>query len=345
VRLGIPLEPPSLNRSEVGFIPNEGAIRYSLAALKNVGRQAVDHICAEREERGPFRDVSDFARRINPRLLNKRALEMLAAAGAFDELGVDRATAHANVDLMVAAGNRAQETAAEGQEDLFSGARHAPPPVELRVTKPWSFTDKLSKEFEAVGFFLTGHPLDDYKEALASLGAETWAEFAAKAQTRRVVGTLAGTVLSARERKGKTGNPYAFVAFSDSTGQFEAVVFSEALLASRPLLEPGKAVLLEVEAEADGETVRVRVQRISSLDKAAEARHAGMKVYVEDPRALAPLAEQLGAMSGEGQFRLVLRLDELSKEVEFELPQGIDSTPRQRSELKLVEGVGSISAL
>jgi DNA polymerase-3 subunit alpha len=344
-RLGIPLEPPSLNRSEVGFIPNNGAIRYSLAALKNVGRQAVDHICAERGERGPFQDVSDFARRINPRLVNKRALEMLAAAGAFDELGVDRATAHANVDLMVAAGNRAQETRAEGQEDLFSGARHAPPPIELRVTKPWVFTDKLSKEFEAVGFFLTGHPLDDYKEALASLGAETWAEFAAKAQVRRVVGTLAGTVLSARERKGKTGNPYAFVAFSDSTGQFEAVVFSEALLASRPLLEPGTAVLLEVEAEADGETVRVRVQRISSLDKVAEARHAGMRVYVEDPRALAPLAEQLGAKSGDGQFQLVLRLDELAKEVEFELPQGIDTTPRQRSELKLVEGVASISAL
>jgi len=345
IRLGIPLEPPSVNRSEVGFIPHDGAIRYSLAALKNVGRQAVDHLCAERQERGPFRDVSDFARRISPRLVNKRALEMLAAAGALEELGVDRATAHANVDLIVATGNRALETRTEGQEDLFSGARHTPPPIELRPTKPWTFTDKLSREFEAVGFFLTGHPLDDYKEALASLGAETWAEFAVKAQTRRVVGTLAGTVLSARERKGKTGNPYAFVAFSDSTGQFEAVVFSEALVASRHLLEPGTPVLLQVEAEADGETVRVRVQGLSSLDKAAEANHAGMRVYLEDPKALAPLAERLGAKGGEGQFRLVLRLDELSKEVEFELPQGIDTTPRQRSELKLVDGVASISAL
>jgi len=205
--------------------------------------------------------------------------------------------------------------------------------------------DLLSREFEAVGFFLTGHPLDDYKEVLDGLGAETWAEFAAKAMTRRVVGTLAGTVLSTRERQGKGGNPYAFVAFSDPTGQFEAVVFSEALLASRPLLEPGTAVVLDVEAEADGETVRVRVQHISSLDRAAEASHAGMKIYVEDIRALAPLAEQVGAKSGAGQFRLVVRLDDLSKEVEFVLPQGIDTTPRQRSELKLVEGVASISAL
>ena len=161
-------------------------------------------------------------------------------------------------------------------------------------------TDRLSREFEAVGFFLTGHPLDDYKDILEALGAETWVEFAAKARTRRVVGTLAGTVLHARERKGKTGNAFAFVAFSDPTGQFEAVVFSEALAASRPLLEPGTAVLLDVEAEADGETVKVRVQRLVSLDRAAEARHAGMKIYVEDTRALTPLAEQVGQGGGAG---------------------------------------------
>jgi DNA polymerase-3 subunit alpha len=344
-RLGIRLEPPSVNHSEVGFVPSGSAIRYSLAALKNVGRHAVEYLCKEREERGPFRDVSDFARRINPRVLNKRALETLAAAGALDELGVDRATAFANVDLMIATGNRVLETSAEGQEDLFSGAQHAPPAIELRGAKPWVPTDRLSKEFEAVGFFLTGHPLDDYEDVLVALGAETWAEFAAKARQRRVVGTLAGTVLATRERKGKSGNPYAFVAFSDPTGQFEAVVFSEALLAGRALLEPGTAVLLDVEAEADGETVRVRVQRLSSLDRAAEARSAGMKVYVEDTRALAPLAEQVGVQGGEGPFRLVLRLDDVSKEVEFVLPQGIDTTPRQRSALKLLEGVASISAL
>ncbi|HEV7464251.1 MAG TPA: DNA polymerase III subunit alpha [Methyloceanibacter sp.] len=343
-RLGMRIEPPAVNRSEVGFIPSDGAIRYSLAALKNVGRHAVEHICDEREARGPFRDVSDFARRINPRLLNKRALETLAAAGALDELGLDRATAFANVDRMIAAGNRSLETSAEGQDDLFSGAQHVPPPIELRAAKPWAPTDRLSREFEAVGFFLTGHPLDDYKDVLEALGAETWVEFAAKAHLRRVVGTLAGTVLHARERQGKTGNAYAFVAFSDATGQFEAVVFSELLAASRSLLEPGTAVLLDVEAEADGENVKMRVQRLSSLDRAAEARHAGMKVYVEDTRALAPLAEQVGPGGGQGQFRLVLRLDD-SREVEFVLPQGIDATPKQRSALKLVGGVAAISAL
>jgi DNA polymerase-3 subunit alpha len=344
-RLGLRIEPPSVNHSEVGFVPSDGAIRYSLAAVKNVGRHAVERLCEERVARGPFRDVSDFARRINPRLLNKRALETMAAAGALDELGIDRATALANVDRLIAAGNRSLETAAEGQEDLFAGATHVPPPIDLRPAKPFVPIDRLSREFEAIGFFLTGHPLDDYKEVLEALGAETWADFAAKARTRRVVGTLAGTVLHTRERKGKTGNSYAFVAFSDSTGQFEAVIFSELLAASRALLEPGTAVLLNAEAEADGEAIKMRVQTMVSLEKAAEARHAGMKIYLDDTRALGQLVEQVGGGGGQGQFRLVLRLDDLSREVEFVLPQGIDATPKQRSALKLVEGVSSISAL
>ncbi|HEY6669307.1 MAG TPA: OB-fold nucleic acid binding domain-containing protein, partial [Methyloceanibacter sp.] len=348
---GIRIEPPSVNRSEVGFVPSEGAIRYSLAALKNVGRHAVEHICAEREAKGPFRDLRDFAQRIDPHALNKRALETLAASGALEELGIDRATAFANVDRILALAQQAYRDKEAGQGALFSsvmpvpgqGRDQARGKQDFPQAKAWVPTDRLSREFEAVGFFLTGHPLDDYKDVLEALGAETWLEFAAKARTRRVVGTLAGTVLHARERKGKSGNAYAFVGFSDPTGQFEAVVFSEALAASRALLEPGKAVLIDVEAEADGESVKVRVQRLASLDKAAEALHAGMKIYVEDARALAALAEQVGGGGGQGQLRLVLRLED--REVEFVLPQGIDATPKQRSALKLVEGVAAISAL
>jgi DNA polymerase III subunit alpha len=344
-RMGIRIEPPSVNRSEAGFIPSDGAIRYSLAALRNVGRHAVDHICAERAKRGSFKDVSEFARAINPRLVNKRALEMLAAAGACDELGIDRATALANVDRIMAAGNRSLADETGGQNDLFAGAARTPPPIELRPAKPWVPTDRLSHEFEAVGFFLTGHPLDDYQEVLEALGAESWADFAAKARTRRVVGTLAGTVLATRERQGNSGNAYAFVAFSDPTGQFEAVVFSEALAASRELLQPGSAVLLDIEAEADGETVKARVQRITSLEAAAEARHSGIKIYLEGTQALDSIAEQVGGRGGQGELRLVLRLDDAGREVEFVLPQGIDATPKQRSALKLVEGVAAVSSL
>jgi DNA polymerase-3 subunit alpha len=343
-RIGIAIMPPSVNHSEAGFVPSDGAIRYSLAALKNVGRQAVDHVCEERDRQGGFRDLSHFARSINPRLVNKRALETLSAAGAFDELGIDRATANANVDRIMAAGNRSLETINEGQEDLFAGVSRTPPPIDLRAERPWVPTDRLSREFEAIGFFLTGHPLDEYEEVLEALGVEPYIQLAAKALTRRVVGTLAGTVLFARERQGKSGNPFAFVAFSDRTGQFEAVVFSEALVAARGLLVPGTAVLLDVEAEADGEVVKIRAQRIASLEKAAEARHAGMKVVIDNTVALPVLAAQVGGKGGQGEFRLVLKLGD-GREVEFVLPQGIDATPKQRSAVKLMDGVAAVSAL
>jgi DNA polymerase-3 subunit alpha len=343
-RIGIAIMPPSVNHSEAGFVPSDGAIRYSLAALKNVGRQAVDHVCEERDRQGGFRDLSHFARSINPRLVNKRALETLSAAGAFDELGIDRATAYANVDRIMAAGNRSLETINEGQEDLFAGVSRTPPPIDLRAERPWVPTDRLSREFEAIGFFLTGHPLDEYEEVLEALGVEPYIQLAAKALTRRVVGTLAGTVLFARERQGKSGNPFAFVAFSDRTGQFEAVVFSEALVAARGLLVPGTAVLLDVEAEADGEVVKIRAQRIASLEKAAEARHAGMKVVIDNTVALPVLAAQVGGKGGQGEFRLVLKLGD-GREVEFVLPQGIDATPKQRSAVKLMDGVAAVSAL
>ncbi len=342
-RLGIHLEPPSVNYSEVDFIPNGKAIRYSIAALKNIGRPAVEFIVAERNENGPFKDISDFSRRLNPRYVNKRALETLSIAGAFDDLDIDRASALENVDRMILAGNCAQEARMGGQNDLFSGGGHTPPAIDLRPAKPWVPADRLSREFDAVGFFLTGHPLDDYEEVLHALGVRTWADFSTKAQTRRAVGRLAGTVLSARERKGKSGNPYAFAAFSDATGQFEAVIFSEALIAGRALLEPGSIVLLDVEAESDGETVRARVQNISSLDNTAEERASGLEVILDDPHALTALAEQIGTKRGQGTFRIILRFD--GKEVEFNLPQGVDSTPRQRSELKLVDGVAAVNAL
>jgi DNA polymerase-3 subunit alpha len=343
-RLGIQLEQPSVNFSEVGFLPGGNAIRYSLAALKNVGQHAVESIVAERNANGLFGDISDFARRLNPRQVNKRALETLATAGAFDELGIDRATALENVDRIVLAGNSAQEARAGGQNDLFfSSGNQAPPPIELRKTSRWLPTEQLSHEFEAVGFFLTGHPLDEYSEVLKSLGVETWTDFAAKAQKKRVVGRLAGTVLSSRERKGKTGNPYAFVAFSDATGQFEAVIFSEALIAGRHLLEAGSVVLLDAEAEADGENIRVRVQGLSSLDSTAEERVAGMSVTVDDPNALTELAAVIGGEGGQGRLQLRLRVE--GKEVEFDLPQGVNSTPRQRNTLMLLDGVREVTAL
>jgi DNA polymerase-3 subunit alpha len=158
-RLGIKVQPPSVNRSGVDFDVAGHAIHYALAALKGVGRTAVEAIVAARGGRG-FTDFSDFARRINPRLVNKRVLESLAAAGAFDDLERDRARAVAAMDAVLATAQRTFEAEALGQSELFGGPA-APEKLVLPDVATWLPAERLQREYDAIGFFLSGHPLDD----------------------------------------------------------------------------------------------------------------------------------------------------------------------------------------
>src|SRR5262247_1670053 len=175
-RLGIAVEPPSVNRSDVAFEVAGDVIHYALAALKGVGREAVKSIVAARGEK-PFRDLAEFAGRINPRAVNKRVLESLAAAGAFDALEPDRARAFMAVDAMLSEAQRHHDMATSGALE-FSFGDAAGAPLVLPASQPWTPAERLQKEFEAIGFFLSGHPLDDYAAPLRRLRTQSWADFA-----------------------------------------------------------------------------------------------------------------------------------------------------------------------
>ena len=321
------------------------AIRWRRS--RTSARQAVEQSAPSASSAARFKDVSDFARAHQSAPLNKRALETLAAAGAFDALGINRATALANVERIMAAGNRSLADETGGTDDLFGGAARTPPPIELPRRKAWAPTERLQHEFEAVGFFLSGHPLDDYQEVLEALGAETWADFAAKAPTRGAWSARSPAPCCRRASgRRKSGNTFAFVVFSDPTGQFEAVMFSEALgRLARAARSRAAPCCSTSRPKPTARPSRRGVQRITSLEAAAEARHSGIKIYLEGTRALDSIAEQVGDRGGQGELRLVLRLDDAGREVEFVLPQGIDATPKQRSALKLVAGVAAVSAL
>src|SRR5690606_38073287 len=190
----------------------------------------------------PFADLADFASRINPRSVNKRVLESLAAAGAFDALEPDRTRAHAAVDAMLALAQRRHEATTVGQNELFGGegTREALP---VPAVQPWLPAERLQREYEAIGFFLSGHPLDDYAAVLKRLRVQPWVEFARAVKNGATAGKVAGTVVSRQERRTKTGNKMGIFGLSDPTGHFEAVIFSEGLAEYRDLLEPGAAVL------------------------------------------------------------------------------------------------------
>src|SRR6476646_295670 len=173
-RLGIKVEPPNINRSGATFDVGDKTIYYALAALKGVGIQAIDQIIEERTKRGLFTSLADFAARVNPRAINKRIIESLAAAGAFDGLDSNRARVFAGADAILAACQRSHEAATMGQNDMFGGAADAPT-IMLPQLEPWLPAERMRREYDAIGFFLSGHPLDDYATALKRLRVQSWA--------------------------------------------------------------------------------------------------------------------------------------------------------------------------
>jgi DNA polymerase-3 subunit alpha len=340
----IAILPPCINASEVDFLPGVGSIRYSLAALKNIGAQAVESVVGERRANGPFASLSDFARRCNVKAINKRALETLSAAGAFDALEANRALVLGNVEQLLAFANRLAENEAQGTGDLFGGSGASAAGIDLRPVQPFTPMERLQQEFEAIGFFLSGHPLDAYAGALPKLGVTSYAEFEARCERGAAGGRLAGIVVSVRERRSQKGNKFAFAVFSEPTGQFEAVLFSETLAAARPLLEPGTAVLLSVEGERDGEALKLRAQAVQSLDEAAGSIQRGWKVVLDPEqlikhgsRDLALLRERLKS-GGKGEVALSFFVR--GREVSITFPQRrFDVSPAQRGAIATLPGV------
>src|SRR5499433_217401 len=347
-RLGLKVESPSVNRSGVDFEVEGSTIHYALAALKGVGRQAVEAIVEARDER-PFVDLSDFAARINPRAVNKRVLESLAAAGAFDALEGNRARVFAAVDAVLATAQRAYDDVAVGQSELFSGGA-ARPPLALGQVEPWLPAERLQKEFDAIGFFLSGHPLDDYAAALKRMRVQSWAEFARAVRAGASAGRVAGTVVARIERRTRTGSKMGIIELSDPTGHYEAVVFSEGLAQFRDLLEPGAAVLLTLSAELQGDDVRARIQMVEPLDQAAAKLAKGLRVFLRDETPIESVAKRLeGPASGRaapdnGEVALVLMLGE-GTEVEVKLPGPFKVSPQIVGAIKAVPGVVAVEAV
>jgi len=353
-RLGIKLEPPSINRSDIEFEVEGNTIYYALAALRGVGRQAVESIVAARGERA-FADLADFSGRINPRALNKRVLESLAAAGAFDCIEPNRARAFAAVDAILATAQRTQDDIARGQSELF-GAATAHSPIAISTMEPWLPAERLQREYDAIGFFLSGHPLDDYAAALKRLRVQSWGEFSRAVKNGVGAGRVAGTVVSRTERRTKSGSKMGIIGLSDPSGHYEAVLFAEGLAQYRDLLEPGAAVLLFLTAEVQGDEVRARIQSAEPLDEAAARMQRGLRVFLRDAQPLAGVARRLepSAKNGkpaekateaaDGEVSIVLLLAN-GNEVEVKLPGRFKVSPQIAGAIKAVTGVVTVEAL
>jgi DNA polymerase-3 subunit alpha len=234
---------------------------------------------------------------------------------------------------------------------MFGNAPDAPT-IMLPQIEPWLPAERLRREYDAIGFFLSGHPLDDYTTVLKRLRVQSWTEFSRAVKTGATAGKVAATVVSRMERRTKTGNKMGIMGLSDPTGHFEAVLFSEGLAQYRDVLEPGAAVLLQLGAELQGEDVRARVLHAEPLDDAAAKTQKGLRIFVRDTKPLESIAKRLqmpeGAPAkpngGDGDVSLVLMLD-LETEVEMKLPGRFKVSPQIAGAIKAVSGVVDVQTL
>lgn len=347
-RMGIQLLPPDVNLSGVDFTVEGDAIRYALAALKGVGEGAMQALVAARQAGGPFADLYDFASRMDSGGMNKRQFEQMAAAGAFDGLNDNRAQVYAAAETLL---RHAQALAAEkksGQASLFGGggggggdALAAPPlPQAMR----WDALEALRQEFDAVGFYLSAHPLDSRSAQLEgmkilSLGTVT----ERMAHRNSDMFDMAGVLLKKQVRVSpKTGNKYAFLQMSDATGVYEGMMFSETLALAKDKLAEGEAFLMKVMVEQKEDQLRFTIHDIDLLDEKLAGRIRRVEIEIGSEKPVQNLREIL-KVEGAGQARIIITVPvRPGLTAELELPGKWNFSAAARSALQRIEGVGSI---
>ena len=354
-RIAIPLLPPDINRSEVEFsVEDDGegqpAIRYALSAIKNVGRQAMDTVVRERVANGPFGDIESLTRRLDPRAVNKRQLENLVCAGALDTLNANRAQTFATVEAILRGAGAAAEERESRQENLFGDEAPASPGLFAPAVTPWQTMEQLNHEFGAVGFYLSAHPLDPYARELKRLGVKPVADITSSflspgagngGDGRRAV--LAGAVLEVTERTSARGNRFARTSLSDTGGAFEVTLFSEQLGAARETLEPGRLVVITVEARADGDRLSMTAQRVQALEELVADLETGLSITLESTAPLVQLKNLLaGAGRGRAPVNLTLTLNDGHTDVDIVIAQHYAVTPPLRAEIAKLSGIREV---
>ena len=316
-RMGVAILPPDLNRSAADFSVEESgaedhgglAVRYALAALKSVGEGAMEKLVAEREANGVFTSIDDLARRIDPRLMNKRQLETLAAAGAFDALDDNRAGIFACAETILATAARITEQKTSGQGGLFGpsgsfGAEAAEPPIKLPQSARWTLAQRMEQEREAFGFYFSAHPVDRHAHLAKLHGARSFAtlgELNIPDDGSRAGATMAALVEDARWRTSARGKRYLMATLSDPSGQFVATCFDDAVAAD--LEEAARnggcgLVTVELDRRPGEETPRVTVKRIQPFEALASNARFCIELSVETPSAMAALGAMLADMRG-----------------------------------------------
>ena len=298
-------------------------------------------LVAEREADGPFASLADFAERLDGGVVNKRQVEALACAGAFDTLEPVRRRAFEAAETLVRHAQVAASERESQQSNLFGGADMATVArLPLPVVGDWDALERLQQEFDAIGFYLSAHPLDGYGPALKSLGVKP--SSAIDSVPSGATAKVAGIVIGRQERTSRQGNRFAFVQFSDTEGLFEVMLFSELLGRSRELLEGSAPLIVTLQPRGEDADRRLIAQELQPLEQAASNAMEELRVFLHDPEPIASLRTILEsegkARSGRGRVAFVLGLAD-GREAEVALPGRYRLSPGLCRAIKSLPGV------
>ena len=338
-RQGVPIAAPDINRSGADFEVLDGKVLYALGAVRNVGRQAMEHVVEVRRAGGAFTDIIDFVERVDPRQVNKRALESLARAGAFDAIHRNRAQIVAAADSLIAYAQSVAADRASAQESLFGEQAEASRP-RLAKIESWNPVRELDEELAAVGFYLSGHPLGDMVDVLRRHRTTFYVDAVAAAVAGSEAFRMVGMVRRKQERSSATisGGKFAFVTLSDPTGEYEVMFQPEILRRCRDLLEPGASIVLRVRAKASDGEVRFFADDAEPLDRAIEKVSAGLRIHLSpEVTEIEALKARLKPQVNGGAVNFVAAFR--GREVEIRIPGKYQLDPATRGALKIAPGV------
>ena len=346
-KLGFKVLPPDINKSDADFAVENGNIRYALAAIKSVGAANMEAIEEERRKHGSYKDMSDFIHRIDAKQINRRQLEQLIKAGAFDCLESNRGKLFANIDTIIQHIASATELKTSTQSSLF-GVEELHSKIKLADKPDWPELEKLKLEAEAIGFYLSAHPLDSYQKGMERLGVKPASEVFFGIKTGdNICAKLAGCVNSFQKRVSKkSGNKYGLLSMSDTTSAFEGFLFSEDLTHYEEVVNSGLPLLVSVviNKQSDDSSPLVMIKRVETLDKAIAEVSNGLEITINDVSVVSKLHEVLKG-DRNGKNKIYIKPQDENWDIRIELSGGYGLYGDILSNIRSLSGVTTIKEI
>ena len=314
-RLDINVERPNINKCYADFRSDNENFYYALGAIKNVGFEAISNIVEERKKNGEFKSINNFIERVNPKNLNKLQLEGLVKAGAFDSLVDNRQSLYDSIPNLILKSKNIFENKSINQINLFEGEEIIEEDL-LKKIEDWKFEDRLSKEFEAVGFFISDHPLNQFRDSFEDYNIISYIDFN---NNEIKEANIAATLLKIQEKKTQKGNSYAIVKLTDLGSVFELFLFSDVLEANRDILIEGNSIILTLtknNLEDDNRFKRINVRKVASLKNLYEKPINNIEILIKDEKYLNQVQKIL---EKNGQTQVIIKILDQDNKLVFNL--------------------------